>query len=329
MSPARLLLVATLTCAIGSTAFAQSDGEAEVDPAEVEARAHFERGRELAAMRRFSEAAQSFERSLAQFDRPSTRFNLALCYFALGHYVEAEAELDRFLTSADAEADAESIVEARQMLQHARATAGSLTIELEPAQASVQVDGSALTGGRVRELRLNPGTHVLRVSADGHSPVLQEIAVGEGERVRRAIQLEIIRRPSYLSVAVRTPSDVVGSAEVRIDGEAVEQTEEAEVTAGEHQVDVTHPDTLPYGRTVELDEGEHLIVEAILERRPPPPRVPIVRRPAFWAVVGAVVVIGAGVGVGVALSGRVQSPHGGSTGIVLRTDGSGGGVQIE
>ena len=59
------------------------------DPDTVEARAHFDRGRGLAEQRRFSEAAEAFRQSLALVDRPTTAYNLALCYYALERYVEA------------------------------------------------------------------------------------------------------------------------------------------------------------------------------------------------------------------------------------------------
>ena len=87
----------------GSTGRAQPADEPEVveeDPVVREARLHFERGRELATMRRFGEASEAFERSLAAVPRASPPFNLALCYYALAHYAEAPRSRERFTAEA-------------------------------------------------------------------------------------------------------------------------------------------------------------------------------------------------------------------------------------
>ncbi len=314
--------------ATSANARAQPDGVTEAeqeDPVVREARLHFERGRELATMRRFGEAADAFERSLAAVPRASTRFNLALCYYALAHYVEALGELERFVSEADPVADAESLVEAQQMIGHARSTVAQLTLELSPVNANVQVDGAALTGGAVRELRLNPGTHVVRVTAEGHAAALQEISLHEGADIRRAIELEVIRRPSHLAVAVRPPAGVDGDAIVRVDG--TEVSGELEVAPGTHRVVVEHPGLLPFEREVTLEEGQRLLVDAHLQRLPDPP-TPLRRRPVLWVGVGLAVVAGA-IGLGFGLSGRERAPSGGTTGVVLRPANGSQGLVLE
>ncbi len=312
----------------GSTGRAQPADEPEVveeDPVVREARLHFERGRELATMRRFGEASEAFERSLAAVPRASPPFNLALCYYALAHYVEALGELERFTAEADPIGDAESLAEAQQMIGHARATVARLTLELSPVDATVQVDGVSVTGGALRELRLNPGTHVVRVTADGHAAALQEVPLGEGSTVRRAIALEVIRRPSHLAVAVRPPAGIEGAPVVRVDG--AEVSGEFEAAPGPHRVVVEHPGLIPFHREVTLQAGQRVLLDVNLLRLPDPP-TPLRRRPALWLGVGVAIVAGA-IGLGFGLAGRERAPNGGTTGVVLRPDSPGQGVVLE
>ncbi|HJL02487.1 MAG TPA: PEGA domain-containing protein [Polyangiaceae bacterium LLY-WYZ-15_(1-7)] len=284
---------------------------AALESGAAEARALFERGRELAEARRFAEATESFEASLERVDRPSTRFNLAVCQFALGRMVEAIDALERFQAAVSPEADPEGWAEADRMLAHARAQVAELTLELEPAEASVRVDGTALEGEAVRTRRLNPGVHVLRVTAPGHAPWLDEVTLAPGEARRRGVQLEPTTRPARLEVRVDVPR-----AEVRVDGRP---HEDGVLAPGRHRVEVAHPGRRPWARTVELGAGERLLLDVTTEPLPPPRRWP------RWVGAGVAVAaaLGLALGVGLAVGEGGAEPNGGTTGVVLRP-GAGG-----
>lgn len=249
----------------------------------AEARALFERGSELTRQRRFSEAAESYARSAELVERPSTLFNLAMCHYALGKHLEAGRVFERFLEIADPTEHADMVREARQMHAHGQRQVGELSLELLPPTAVVTLNGEQLHGdGATRTARVNPGTHVVRADAPHHAPRLLEIRVGPGAHVRRAIALENTFRPSSLSIDTDT------SAEIRIDGEPAEQTQE--VDPGTHRVEITRDGFPPFSREVQVGEAQHVRVRLdAITRDAEPQEAPRWKHPLVWAAIGVAI----------------------------------------
>lgn len=305
------------------------------DPAVAEARALFERGAELADEQRYAEAAEAFERSFALVERASTLFNLALCHYALGRHVEAIAVLERYLDlpragpdepddpggAAPEGLDEASRADAVRMLAHARRSVGTLALSVVPADARVSVDGRAVEGGANRSLEVNPGTHVVRAEAPHHDPVLLEVSVARGARVRRAVQLATNRSPARLAVDVPEHPE----ARILVDGEpAGRGRARLSLDAGTHRVRVEAPDRLPLERALALDWNERASLSvAALRERPAPS---LAEQPLFWAMAGgAALAVGAALAIGFAAA-EAGAPSGGSTGVVLGA--APGGVEI-
>lgn len=315
----RRALILCVVVASAATARAQDAAALERDPAAEEARALFERGRELADTRRFHDAAEAFSASLALFDRPSTAFNLALTLFALGRHVEAIAVLERYLaaTSPDDPAEAGGRADAERMLAHARRSISQLELTVLPADAEVRVDGALVTGGGTRTIVLDAGTHVVRADAPGHAPSLVEVRTRAGEARRHAIQLASTETPARVVVSVGDAPEAV----ITIDGEEVGRGRAAlELEAGPHEVQVTHPSLAPFTRAIELDFGEHLELAVA-----PAPRVDhgLGAEAALWGALIGVVVAAAGAGIAIGVVLAEEPPvHGGSSGVVLGSPGA-------
>jgi len=320
----RRVLTAALATALWGLPAAGAAQEPEPPPSaeEVEARALFDRGRQLAEERRFSEAAEAFTRSLALVDRPSTAFNLGTCLYALERYVEAIEVLDRFEPEPD-DPDAESgRADAARMLAHARASVARILVEVVPEDAEVFVDGDALEGGGTRLLAVNPGPHVIRAEAPHHAPRLIEVDVAAGRRVVRAISLTSTRQPARLEVSL---SDRPGAA-IFVDGQRVGVDEVSlELEAGPHEVRWQAPDAeAPEVRRIELDWSERL---RLAIESPPAAPTPLVEEPAFWAVGGGVLgAVAVAVVIGVLVAETAPQPGGGSSGVLLQP--SRGSVEI-
>ncbi|MGE0785129.1 MAG: PEGA domain-containing protein [Sandaracinaceae bacterium] len=285
------LLIAALSVGavslVGPTARAQSadptedaETEAAPTPEEIEARALFDRGRELADLRRFSEAADAFTRSVALVDRSSARFNLAVCFYALNRYVEAEAELTRYLAAADRASEGASYDDAERMLAHARSAIGELTIEVEPSDARVMVDGVAVATGPRRSVAVNPGPHVVRVEAEGYAPQLATVVTSAGERSAHVAHLASTRRPATLEVRA-------GEAPIAIDGRPVGIGDaRVALDAGHHSVVVGEGGNITQ-RDVLLDWNQDLRLELVV----PPARGAIDEAIVIASLVGAAAVV--------------------------------------
>ncbi|MEQ9077953.1 MAG: PEGA domain-containing protein [Sandaracinaceae bacterium] len=309
----RAWLLAVCCLLIPSFALGQ-EGDAP-DPDTVEARAHFDRGRGLAEQRRFSEAAEAFRQSLALVDRPTTAYNLALCYYALERYVEAIEALDRYREQADIATEGEAYVEAQRMLAHAQRAVAEVHVDVIPADASVMLDGHALEGSGARTARVNPGSHVIRVEADGHAPQLIEVEAEPGVTLRRAVQLVSTRNPARLEVSLL---EEVAGTQILVDGEEVGTTSaRLEVAPGEHTVSVMAPDRETVVRPVVLEHNQHLRLDLDLGDSTLGGGTIFLEEPVFWGVVGATVAaVGAGILIGWAAD-EANGPSGGSTGVVL------------
>lgn len=321
----RLTFVVAMVVGLAGVAKAQAPAgpdATDADPNAVEARAQFERGRELAEARRFSEAVQAFTRSLELVDRPSTVLNLAICLFALERYVEAIDALERYEAGADPSVEADGLADARRMLTHARAAVARVVIEVAPVEAIVTVDGDPVGGSATRERAVNPGPHVVRVEAAHHAPALIELDAAPGATVRRAIALESTQRPARLEVRAMGRPD----ARILVDAQAVGVgSAVTELPAGAHEVRVLLTDSDAVAHRVELEWNEHLR----LDLPAPPPETPLVERPELWAIVGGTVAgIAVGVLIGVLAAGVDAQPDGGTSGEVLRLDGGHGGVSL-
>lgn len=276
------------------------------DPRVAEARAEFERARELAEQRRFDEAAEAFARSLELAPRPSTAFNLGACLYARGRHVEAVVVLERYLAEADPAAEGSGIADAERMLADSRRSVSRLTVEVEPADARVVVDGAPLEGGAARTITLDPGTHVIRAEADGHAPALIELSTRRGETARRAVALEATRLPATLIV------EAPEGASVRVDGRPAEGA--VELQPGSHSVEVSAPGLAPVTREVDLAWNERVrLAIAPAERARSD-----LEEPAFWiGALGAGAAVGVAVLIGVLVSTAGSGPDGGTTGVVL------------
>lgn len=150
-----------------------------------EARALFREGLDRAEEQRWREASESFRRSAALVERPSTLFNLGAVLLRLGQYTEAARVLDRCLAVADPRRDRRQVERARPALAEARAAIVTLDVNGVAPGASLLVDGRVIAGeGEVRTLTIDPGAHVIEVrAADGRS-ARHELAPAPGARER-------------------------------------------------------------------------------------------------------------------------------------------------
>lgn len=310
-----LLALAASHAALAQPAPEPEDGEAEaaeepLDPEAEEARILFEHGRSLAEDHRYAEAAEAFQQSLEHRARPSTRFNLALCLFALGRHVETLDALEQYVAEAPPE-EAEGVIEARRLMALAQGRLSTLAVEVVPAEARVIVDGDPVDDPS-GALRLDPGVHVLRVEATDHAPRVLRLELEPGERRRELVRLESTRRPAMLSLRVDRP------ASIYLDDAPVEALSNQRLEPGAHQLRVEAPGAR-WERALTLESGQHFEIDLALPAEPPPPKQ-WWQKPWPWLGVG--VAIAGGVLAGVLLSGRTGDPSGGSSGVVLETGGT-------
>ncbi|MCB9592507.1 MAG: PEGA domain-containing protein [Sandaracinaceae bacterium] len=273
------------------------------------ARAAFEEGRQHAAAERWAEALEDFERSFELFERPPTLFNIASVLVRLGRAREAIATIDRYVELTAASPDRRMLRDAQALREVAAQSLRTLELEVAPDDARVTVDGDVAEGsGPRRSIVLDPGAHVLEITAPGHAPARNELP---SDATTLAVTLDVL--PGELELG----SDVEG-AELSVDGEPVGTTQATlTLAAGMHAVRVVAEAHEPFERQVQVQPGETIRVFAQL--------VPIIDEPGvlesplFWGIAGGVLAVGVVVLVlALTIEGPVADPYGGTAQVVVQ-----------
>ncbi len=248
----------------------------------AEARAHFDRGVLLFDGGDNDGALVEFQRAYEISRRPTVLFNIAATCQALRRYGDAIEALRRFLAESTEEQrrqrrDAErTLHDLEQLIAH-------LTVAVEPADATLQVDGRVQTPGA--SLIVGPGTHRIQITRDGRRTHLQEFTIASGES--RELRVALAPLDGAANTVTVTPTGrasltLVGApaeATLSIDGHLSSAAAPLALPSGPHVVEVQARGHRPWSGTVLLRPGgaHRLQVALVREEGRLGPT-------AFWAV---------------------------------------------
>ncbi len=298
-----LVGVALLLCA---TAYAQTP--------DAELLRLFREGNTLAEQGRYGEAVERYQRALTVRESPEVRFNLAVALVRGGRYLEGRA----MITEVERVTGGRMRPENRATLDELTATvARSLArvrVEATPADANVSVDARPVAASAgVREVEVDPGSHVFRAECEGYeaASVTRQVAPGE----RATVELRLAPREATWTIEAS-----VASAEVWVDGRAVGAGRYAgALRPGAHVVEVRADGYRTWRAEVTLRPGANERERVSLERAASPG---LHTRWWFWTGVG-VVAIGAAV-ASFFLFSTLADPYAGTLGTVTDAISVGG-----
>jgi tetratricopeptide (TPR) repeat protein len=287
-----MLLCAALWCLALGGAVHRAEAQ---DDTNTRARALFERGVAMSADERWAEALAAFEESRALVERPSTLFNIATALQRLGRARDAIHVAENYLAISNARRDAEQRAAASMLIDVLRTTLATLTLDIVPAGAVVEVDGRIEAADTLGHLviTLDPGEHRLLLSANGYVTRRERISLAAAQRQSLRFELALPPpSPSFISV-----HSSVTAARIEIDDRDVGRgIVEHELAPGRHRVEVSADGYVALQRSVALAPGQHVRLDAALSTVPPT----LLEEPWFWAIAGTLVV-GAAVIVGTVL----------------------------
>jgi tetratricopeptide (TPR) repeat protein len=164
---------------VATVAFSQT----KASPEARRAKALFEEGVALSDEGKWAEALAAFKKSDELVSSASARYNIAATLRAMGHYVEAKAELERIFADTSSKALKPALKkDVDKLLAEVKAKIVSLTLAVSPAHANVEMDGSPIQLGPTGEIAVDPGKHVFVVSAEGHDTATITHTVEPGVR---------------------------------------------------------------------------------------------------------------------------------------------------
>jgi hypothetical protein len=284
-------------------------GAASADPVE-RARELFAEGIDHVRSNEWGEALADFRASAALRPHAVTTYNMGASYRATGRYTRARQQfLDALARHAKhQELPPHLLEETRRFLAEIDAVLARVPLRVTPRFAKVTVDGAPLkveslpagsrlvagvrpagTGEAIASgsgtLLLDPGAHVLLVSAEGHQDTVVNRTVSPGDNPPVTVALR--PKPSQLRVRANT-----APAQVFLDGDFLGMAPlEVLRPAGSYELKVVADEREPFTSLVQLESGKaHLVSADLMEESPS-----VLESWWFWTAAG-VVVTGAVIG---------------------------------
>lgn len=197
------LRAALFSFALAAVAAAGS-AEAQTPPAELEARALFDAGRQAAEEERHADALRLFERSLELHPTAAAAFNAAMSARRAGEITTGLRHVDALLEGAHGALPEARRAEVEALRRELRAEVGTLTVRVEPPETRVLIDGEEVDPERF--FLAPPRQTITLVYPDGTRQE-REVEVRAGERQT----LQIVQPVSAPSIRAESsdgaPSD--------------------------------------------------------------------------------------------------------------------------
>ncbi|MFO0681252.1 MAG: hypothetical protein U0234_04335 [Sandaracinus sp.] len=280
------VLALGVTCA-ASSASAQAGAST---PSAPSARELFQSADDALHAGRFPEARDLLLRARALAPNAAIDFNLAVAYRGTGELLAAEDVLTTMLATYPSLAAAQRD-EASTFLGEVRAEIGAIEVSIEGAESpETRLDGERIPAGSTR---VDPGDHIVLVSATDRLTVERRVHVDRGEHVALAVVLEPTPESLVGTLVLDAPSPEL-TVEIE-GGPSAPGHLEARVSPGEHRVRVRGGTSAREVVVVVQPRSETRYTFADPRGRS------LVEEPLLWVITG-VVIVGAGVGLAVGLS---------------------------
>lgn len=156
------------------------------------ARKAYGQGEKAFAAQKYDEAFAGFEKAENLIPSPHAEYWMAKCQDLLGKVQLAIEGYEMFLkNSGAAGAGQDKVDDATSRLEELKLTlVGQLELTTEPAAATVAVDGEPQEGSPPMTLKLEPGSHVITVTATGYDTTEITVEAKAGEKVAQQVTLK-------------------------------------------------------------------------------------------------------------------------------------------
>jgi tetratricopeptide (TPR) repeat protein len=145
---------------------------------------------------RFAEARTLFRRAHELSPTARTYRTIGMCSFNLGDYVDALQNLEAALTDPRKPLTQEQKAHVSGLIEGANGKLGRFRLKLTPENASLRIDGRAPLLLPRGELVLEPGRHMIEVTAAGYQSSQRELAVEAGDRATLELRLVASTEPA-------------------------------------------------------------------------------------------------------------------------------------
>jgi hypothetical protein len=228
-------------------------GPQSTDAKREEARAHFEKAISLFEEESWDPALVEFLRSREIYPTRAATKDAALCLRKLQRYDEA-LDLFQALLREFPALPSEDRALAEHTIKELTALVGNVDIRGAESGATVVIDGRERGSVPLAPVRVNAGTHLVRLSREGFLPFERQVQVAGAQTVVLQVKLAPLTRGGRLKIGEQAGK----SADVIVDNVLVGKTPwEGTLPAGNHMVVLRAADglgTQPVAAPVRLNE---------------------------------------------------------------------------
>jgi catechol 2,3-dioxygenase-like lactoylglutathione lyase family enzyme len=296
------LLVGVIV-ALGALNDASAQSAGSPDDTTSRGHAAYVRGVQLSHDQQWGNALVAFEEAASLRDHPIVEMNIAYCQRALGRYVAARRTVQGVIAKP-AGLDPKGLDDAQNYLAEFDKLIVRVAVQLDPASATLTVDGRPLVEGDGKDtylgdvapagvgaplgkpaftVVLDPGAHVFRAVREGHQDALVSRSYPPGSSASLDLHLDVL--PA--TVAIHSEP---AAAIVRVDSREVGVAPiEFQRPAGQYKLEVLLDHYETYKAALELAPGQHADMTARLN----PYTEPLTKKWWFWTGAAVVVVGGA------------------------------------
>jgi len=236
-----------------------------------EAKQLFESGLKLMRIDDFVGASATFERSIALYPTQTSLFNLANCYRAMQRYSDALATIERLKRDFADKLKPEIKEAVEREWVEIQTLVANLTVETDPTDASVTIDGKEVgVGPKVGPLLLEPGSHDIEASRPGHRSQRRTVKLEPGVARTEKLVLEV--ETGTLEVRAN-----VEGAKVFVDRQPVGTTPlpgPISLLVGKHVLVLRATEREDVERPIEIRTGERQVLDIVLGRKLAPMLAP-------------------------------------------------------
>lgn len=200
----RRCLLTAFACVFGL--LAQRHEVAAQPLAQQTAQEQFRLGVTSLRARQFEAAIEALQRSYDAYPTPVALYNLGLANRELQRPLRAIALFERYLEEGGSRIDPGRIASVREAIEALRLQVVIVRLRVPISQFTTVLDGHNRTHIN-GELQLDPGDHLLVVSAVGYRPWRCELHVAPGERTDLVVQFRADRQVVAPSVLVAASPD--------------------------------------------------------------------------------------------------------------------------
>jgi hypothetical protein len=207
-----------------------------VNPQEVEARQHFDRGLALFQTNDFNGALAEFQAAYDLSHRATVLYNIGVTHQNLHHYPEAARAIEQYLREATITPERRAQVESglndiRNFIAHVRLTG-------LPDGAQVTIDGeNAGTAPFANPIAVGTGRHTIAAHLDGYRDAQETVLIAGGQDRDVALAMRSMAEATASTTTLTVRGAPAGAA-IDVDGRAAAAETAVPVSAGEHIIRV-------------------------------------------------------------------------------------------